>query len=170
MSLLTDKVGALLTDGQKSDVSSELSLIGFLRPGLFLLWRPAVDFGGVAGVVEFQEAVQDLLADYGADGVTGALAGVVEAVVQARLQQISPAVGADHCLVDRKVDVTEFRDVCVGTLRVVHQVVRRCQARLPGPMASGPAGTRRGDRQDVPHLGGHVRERKRLEHVRRERS
>ena len=39
-------------------------------------------FGGVAGMVEFQETVQDLLADNRADGVPGALAGVVEAVVQ----------------------------------------------------------------------------------------
>ena len=64
------------------------------------------DFGCVAGVVEFQEAVQDSLADHGADGVPGALAGVVEAMVQARVQQIGPTVGADHRLVDRAVDVT----------------------------------------------------------------
>ncbi len=46
--------------------------------------KTGLDLGGVAGVVEFQETVQDLLADHGTDGVPGALAGVVEAVVQTK--------------------------------------------------------------------------------------
>jgi hypothetical protein len=45
--------------------------------------RATLALGGMAGLVEFQEAVKDLLPDRRANRVAGALAGVVEGVGQA---------------------------------------------------------------------------------------
>jgi hypothetical protein len=55
-------------------------------------------------------------------------------MVNARaVQEVGPAVGADDRLVDDAVDCAELRDVGVGaSRRVVHEIVFRGQARLPG--------------------------------------
>lgn len=132
-----------------------------LLPGLLMETRRF--FSGIAGVVKFQDAVENLLASQGADGVAGALAGVVEAMVQARVQQIGPAVSADHRLVDRAVDVAELGDVRVGALRIMDEVVRRRQARLPGQHQPPPE--RVEAVAELPHLIRNLWKRKGLKHV-----
>ena len=64
---------------EKSDI---VQAIPRTTPPNGLLMKACLGFGGVAGMVEFQQAVQDLLADHGTDGVAGALTGVMETVIQ----------------------------------------------------------------------------------------
>src|SRR5207248_7401537 len=72
--------------------SEECPFGGFGLAGTFLLVVKALgDFFGVAFVIEFEEAVEDLALGCWADGVAGLSAGLVEAVVE-------PAHGFDAVL------------------------------------------------------------------------
>lgn len=99
---------------------------GVFEEGLLPGMQARVGLGLVVPLVLFEEAVEDLLANDGADGVAGALASVVEAVVEAAglVEEVVPAVDAGYFLVDGAVDAPQFHDVRVHASLIVDEVVR----------------------------------------------
>lgn len=145
--------GLLVSEGASfalsgSEEGGTAGLDGALTGALVVQAR--LDLRGVPLVVQFEQTIQDLLPDHRADRVPGALARVVEPVVQSRHEQVVSPVRPDDSFVDGPVNLPQFGNIRIDAALVVHEVVGRGQPGLPGQHQLAPEGVK--PASEFPHL------------------